>query len=195
MAINTIDNFSYKGAKPLDARLVFNTLDEMTSYPKENLYVGIIMYCRETSKHYTYNGISIDKMSMGSGTGGSIDESKFVLKSDLDAFDPKAHEARVNTFIDKAKKEVVTLGQLDEFDTNALKDEMNTFIDKAKKDVLTLDKFDAFDTNAYKKELRTIADEVTNKMSIFNELTEIDIDELKAQIKAEILAELNGAGA
>ena len=44
MAINTIDNFSYKGAKPLDARLVFNTLDEMTSYPKENLYVGIIMY-------------------------------------------------------------------------------------------------------------------------------------------------------
>ena len=166
MAINTIDNFSYKGAKPLDARLVFNTLDEMTSYPKENLYVGIIMYCRETSKHYTYNGISIDEMSMGSGTGGSIDESKFALKSELDEFDPNAHEARVNAFIDKAKK-----------------------------DVLTVDKFDAFDTNAYKKELRTIADEVTNKMSIFNELTEIDIDELKAQIKVEILAELRGAGA
>ena len=182
MAINTIDNFSYKGAKPLDARLVFNTLDEMTSYPKENLYVGIIMYCRETSKHYTYNGISID-------------ESKFALKSDLDVFNPKAHEARVNTFIDKAKKEVVTLGQLDEFDTNALKDEMNTFIDKAKKDMLTVDKFDAFDPNAYKKELRTIADGVTNKMSIFNELTKIDIDELKAQIKAEILVELRGAGA
>ena len=32
-------------------------------------------------------------------------------------------------------------------------------------------------------------------MAIFNELTEIDLDELKAQIKAEILAELNGAGA
>ena len=172
MAINTIDNFSYKGAKPLDARLVFNTLDEMTSYPKENLYVGIIMYCRETSKHYTYNGISIDEMSMGSGTGGSIDESKFALKSELDEFDPEAHEARVNTFIDKAKKEVVTLGQLDEFDPNA-----------------------------HKQELQTIANEVTNKMSIFNELTEIDIDKLKAQIKVEILAELrtvasaDGAGA
>ena len=82
-----------------------------------------------------------------------------VSKSDLDEFDPKAHEARVNAFIDKAKK-----------------------------DVLTIDKFDAFDPNAYKKELRTIADEVTNKMAIFNELTEIDLDELKAQIKAEILA-------
>ena len=86
-----------------------------------------------------------------------------VSKSDLDEFDPKAHEARVNAFIDKAKK-----------------------------DVLTIDKFDAFDPNAYKKELRTIADEVTNKMAIFNELTEIDLDELKAQIKAEILAELRG---
>ena len=97
---------------------------------------------------------------------GDIYGFEAVSKSDLDAFDPKAHEARVNTFIDKAKKEVVTLGQLDEFDTNALK-----------------------------KELRTIADGVTNKMSIFNELTEIDIDELKAQIKAGILAELRGAGA
>ena len=90
-----------------------------------------------------------------------------VSKSDLDEFDPKAHEARVNTFIDKAKK-----------------------------DVLTIDKFDAFDPNAYKKELRTIADEVTNKMAIFNELTEIDLDELKTQlkmeIKTEILAELRG---
>ena len=195
MAINTIDNFSYKGAKPLDARLVFNTLDEMTSYPKENLYVGIIMYCIETNKHYIYNGISIDEMSMGSGTGGSIDESKFALKSDLDEFDINAYKDEVNTFIDEAKKEVVTLGQLDEFNINTYKNEVSVFIDEAKKDILTLDKFDAFDTNAYKKELRTIADEVTNKMSIFNELTEIDLNELKAQLKAEILAELNGAGA
>ena len=96
----------------------------------------------------------------------------FALKSELDEFDPEAHEARVNTFIDKAKKEVVTLGQLDEFDPEA-----------------------------HKSELQTIADEVKNKMSIFNELTEIDIDELKAQIKAGILAELrtvasaDGAGA
>ena len=103
---------------------------------------------------------------------GDIYGFEAVSKSDLDEFDPEAHEARVNTFIDKAKKEVVTLGQLDEFDPKA-----------------------------HKSELQTIADEVKNKMSIFNELTEIDIDELKAQIKAEILAELrtvasaDGAGA
>ena len=202
MAINTIDNFSYKGAKPLDARLVFNTLDEMTSYPKENLYVGIIMYCRETSKHYTYNGISIDEMSMGSGTGGSIDESKFALKSELDEFDPNAHEARVNAFIDKAKKDVLTVDKFDAFDPRAHEAKVNTFIDKAKKEVVTLGQLDAFDPNAHKKELQTIANEVTNKMSVFNELTELDLDELKiqlkteikAELKKEILAELNASG-
>lgn len=97
--------------------------------------------------------------------------------------------------------EAVSKSDLDEFDRNAYKDEVNVFINEAKKDVLTVDKFDAFDTNAYKKELQTIANEVTNKMSIFNELTEINLDELKAQIKAEISAELrttasaDGAGA
>ena len=224
MAINTIDNFSYKGTKPLDARLVFNTLDEMTSYPKENLYVGIIMYCIETSKHYTYNGISIDEMSMGSGTGGSIDESKFALKSELDEFDTNAYKDEVNAFINEAKKDVLTVDRFDTFDTRAFKNEVNvfineakkdiltidkfdvfdpeayktevnTYINEAKKDILTLDKFDVFDAGAYKQELQTIANEVTNKMSVFDSLTEIDLNELKAEIKAEILAELNKAGA
>ena len=58
------------------------------------------------------------------------------------------------------------------------------------------DDFDEFDTGAYKGELQTIADEVKNKMSVFDNLTELDLDELKAQlkteIKAEILAELRG---
>ena len=84
-----------------------------------------------------------------------------VSKSDLDEFDPEAHEARVNAFIDKAKKEVVTLGQLDEFDPEA-----------------------------HKSELNAIADGVKNKMAVFDSLTELDLGELKAQLKTEILAEL-----
>ena len=89
--------------------------------------------------------------------GANVDTSDFALKSDLDEFDPKAHEARVNAFIDKAKKEVVTLGELDEFDTEA-----------------------------YKSELNTIADEVKGKMSVFDSLTELDLDELKTEILAEL---------
>ena len=128
MAINTIDNFSYKGAKPLDARLVFNTLDEMTSYPKENLYVGIIMYCRETSKHYTYNGISIDEMSMGSGTGGSVDESKFALKSELDEFDTEAYKAELQKLIDNTKQELAVMDKLVELDIEQLKSDLKASI-------------------------------------------------------------------
>ena len=84
-----------------------------------------------------------------------------VSKSDLDEFDPEAHKNEVNAFIDKAKKEVVTLGQLDEFDPEA-----------------------------HKNELNTIADGVKSKMAVFDSLTELDLDELKTQLKTEILAEL-----
>ena len=55
---------------------------------------------------------------------------------------------------------------------------------------------DVFDTQAYKSELNSIADEVKSKMAVFDGLSELDLNELKAQIKdelkAEILAELRG---
>lgn len=92
--------------------------------------------------------------------------------------------------------DAVSKSDLDEFDKNAFKDEVNAFIDKAKKEVVTLGQLDEFDTGAYKGELQTIADGVKSKMAVFDSLTELDLDELKAQlkteIKAEILAELRG---
>ena len=51
---------------------------------------------------------------------------------------------------------------------------------------------DEFDTQAYKGELNSIADEVKNKMAVFDGLSELDLGELKAELKAEILAELRG---
>lgn len=79
---------------------------------------------------------------------------------------------------------------LDTFDTRAFEAKVNAFIEKAKEGVLTVDQFDEFDTGAYKVEIQNIANEVTNKMSVFNELTELDLDELKTQLKTEIKAEL-----
>lgn len=49
---------------------------------------------------------------------------------------------------------------------------------------------DEVDTGALKEELQNIANEVTNKMSVFNELTELDLDKFKTQLKTEIKAEL-----
>ena len=66
---------------------------------------------------------------------------------------------------------------------------------------ISITDLDEVDTGALKEELQNIANEVTNKMSVFNELTELDLDELKtrlktetkAELKEEILAELNAS--
>ena len=55
---------------------------------------------------------------------------------------------------------------------------------------ISITDLDEVDTGALKEELQNIANEVTNKMSVFNELTELDLDELKTQLKTEIKAEL-----
>ena len=113
-----------------------------------------------------------------------------ISKTDLDAFDTRAFKKELQTFIDTAKQDVLTVNKFDTFDTRAFEAKVNTFIEKAKKDVLTVAQFDEFDTGAYKEEIQNIANEVTNKMSVFNELTELDLDTLKTQLKTEIKAEL-----
>ena len=113
-----------------------------------------------------------------------------ISKTDLDAFDTRAFKKELQTFIDTAKQDVLTVNKFDTFDTRAFEAKVNTFIEKAKKDVLTVAQFDEFDTGAYKEEIQNIANEVTNKMSVFNELTELDLVELKTQLKTEIKAEL-----
>ena len=55
---------------------------------------------------------------------------------------------------------------------------------------ISITDLDEVDTGALKEELQNIANEVTNKMSVFNELTELDLDTLKTQLKTEIKAEL-----
>ena len=113
-----------------------------------------------------------------------------ISKTDLDMFDTRAFKNELQTFIDTAKQDVLTVNKFDTFDTRAFEAKVNTFIEKAKEDVLTVAQFDEFDTGAYKQEIQSIANEVTNKMSVFNELTEIDLNELKTQLKTEIKAEL-----
>lgn len=113
-----------------------------------------------------------------------------ISKTDLDAFDTRAFKNELKTFIDTAKQDVLLVSKFDTFDTRAHEAKVNAFIEKAKKDVLTVAQFDEFDTGAYKEEIQNIANEVTNKMNVFNELTELDLDELKTQLKTGIKAEL-----
>ena len=113
-----------------------------------------------------------------------------ISKTDLVTFDTRAFKKELQTFIDTAKQDVLTVNKFDTFDTRAFEAKVNAFIEKAKEDVLTVAQFDEFDTGAFRDEIQNIANEVTNKMSVFNELTELDLDTLKTQLKTEIKAEL-----
>lgn len=54
MAIQVGDNFSYQGAKPLDARLQYNTIADMKAKADATLYDGIIAFCKADSKNYQW---------------------------------------------------------------------------------------------------------------------------------------------
>lgn len=55
MSILLSDNFQYWGRKPLDSRLVYDTLADMAAMTDATLYEGIIAYNLEDSKFYTFN--------------------------------------------------------------------------------------------------------------------------------------------
>lgn len=52
--ISVADNFSYQGAKPLDARLKYDTLADMKAVVDATMYEGCEAYCVETDKYYKF---------------------------------------------------------------------------------------------------------------------------------------------
>ena len=78
MSLTIGDNFSYNGAKPLDARLTYSTLAEMANKADSTLYDGIMAYCVATDKTYQWkstNPVDPDTgrwREFSSGGGGSV---------------------------------------------------------------------------------------------------------------------------
>lgn len=54
MALTLGDNFSYQGAKPLDARLKYDTLTAMKAVADSTMYDGCLAYCVATDKTYQW---------------------------------------------------------------------------------------------------------------------------------------------
>ena len=77
MALTIGDNFSYQGAKPLDARLVYDTIAQMKAKPDSTLYAGIIAFCKADGKNYQWKPTNTVDATLGkwrefeSGSGGS----------------------------------------------------------------------------------------------------------------------------
>ena len=65
MALQIGDNFSYQGAKPLDARLTYNTIAEMASKADSTLYDGIIAFCKANGKNYQWKSTNEVDATLG----------------------------------------------------------------------------------------------------------------------------------
>lgn len=84
MAITIADNFKYQGKKPLDERLLYNTLNDMITTKSGALYDGMIVFNKETQKFYTYNSANKQdpilrkwrEFTLDNGQGSKVKEYK-----------------------------------------------------------------------------------------------------------------------
>lgn len=65
MAINVADNFSYKGGKPLDARIKYDTITAMVNTPTADLYDGCLAYVTAEKKNYQYDSSNAVDPTLG----------------------------------------------------------------------------------------------------------------------------------
>lgn len=75
MALTLGDNFSYQGAKPLDARLKYDTVAAMKAMADSTLYDGCLAYCVATDKTYQWKSTNEVDATLGKwrefSSGGS----------------------------------------------------------------------------------------------------------------------------
>lgn len=65
MPILLADSFSYKGKKPLDSRLVCDTLSDMINMPESIIYDGILVYLKSADKYYKFKSDNAVDPSFG----------------------------------------------------------------------------------------------------------------------------------
>lgn len=101
MALTLGDNFSYQGAKPLDARLKYDTLAAMKSVADATMYDGCMAYCSATDKTYQWkstNTVDADtgkwrEFSSGGGGGTTYTAGDGIsIDNDEISIDPMPSE-------------------------------------------------------------------------------------------------------
>lgn len=59
------DNFKYQGRKPLDQRIVIDTINDMKNIAESVIYEGILAYNKETKKYYQFDPANTDDITLG----------------------------------------------------------------------------------------------------------------------------------
>ena len=118
-------------------------------------------------------------------------KNELVFAKDLVEFDPDAHIDRVNEFINIAKRDVLTVDRFDTFNPTAFEEKLLNMLNEGKKELLTVDRFDVFNPRTYEERLDGIIVQARGEFSLMQQLEEVDIEQLKQEIKQMVLAELD----
>lgn len=103
MAIGIADNFLYQGRKPLDSRIVKDTIADMIGMAESIIYEGIMVYNKETEKYYVFNSSnSVDSVlakwrefsgseTNANATISEYEQNKDYKKNELVVFNNKMY--------------------------------------------------------------------------------------------------------
>ena len=91
MALTLGDNFSYQGAKPLDARLTYADIATMKAVADATMYNGCVAYCVAADKTYQWKSTNTVDETLGKwrefesgGGGGTSDYSDLTNKPSIE---------------------------------------------------------------------------------------------------------------
>ena len=105
MAISVADNFSYKGTKPMDERLQYNTVADMKSVVENTLYDGCMAYVKATKKYYTFDSSNETDVTLGrwreSETGTTITIDSTPTENSTNAVQSGGTYTALNGKVDK----------------------------------------------------------------------------------------------
>lgn len=102
-----LDNFSLKSKKFLDSRMSFKTKALMNDYDKNSLPSGMLSYCLEDNKYYSFNGTEWKELSLDSLKISADPANKATLKAD-GLFVGGVSETEINKALETYKQEVTT---------------------------------------------------------------------------------------
>ena len=133
MALTIGDNFSYMGAKPLDARLKYDTITAMVSMAASTLYDGIMAYCAEDGKTYQWKSTNTTDPTLGKWrefeTGSAQVQADWTQTTDTEP-DYIKHKPTLGTAAAKDSTNAVTQSSTDLIESGAVYTGLDTKVDK-----------------------------------------------------------------
>lgn len=189
MAIQIGDNFTYKGAKPLDARLSSDTFSGLKDYPEATVYDGILAYAKDRKKFYTFSSDNQDDPELGkwrefTSAGIGISQTDFdslkktaednsaaitVLNGTGDGSVSKAVTDAINSVIASAPEDFDTLKEISDY-IAAHKAEYAELLERLKGGTIDIAQEDiaATDTDPAGKKITITSGEKTAEFSLYN---------------------------